>query len=160
MTKAILLRGPAGVGKSTIGKQLQEQLSGNWANLDVDLFKHMISKESSLFRSDTAHDVTLYFLEKLLQSDVSVVIEEIFKEPFYYQTLKLFEKYNCEVLTVFLTAPADTVVQRDKERAKHKGEDTIRMLHNEISPLSEKLIIDTSRNTTQETVDQIKAESA
>lgn len=158
MTKAILLRGPAGVGKSTTGRLLQEQLPGIWANLDVDLFKHMISKDSSAFRSDTAHEVALFFLGKLLQSDVSVIIEEIFKEPFYNQALKLFEKYNCEVLTVFLTAPADTVVQRDEGRTKHKGEDTIRMLHNEISPLSEKLVIDTAQNTIQDTVNRIKAE--
>ena len=160
MTKAILLRGPAGVGKSTIGRQLQEQLPGSWANLDVDLFKHMISKKSSMFRSDTAHDVALYFLEKLLQSNTNMVIEEIFKEPFYNQTLELFEKYNCEVLTVFLTATVDTVVQRDEARAKNKGEDTIRMLHDQIASLNEKLVIDTGQNTIQETVDRIKGEVA
>ena len=158
MTKTILLRGPAGVGKSTIGKQLQEQLSGNWANLDIDLFKHMISKDSSAFRSDTAHDVALYFIEKLLQSSVNIIAEEIFKEPFYKQTLELFEKYDYQILTVFLTAPVDTVVQRDAGRAKNKGEDIIKGLHSEIVSLNEKLVIDTSQNTIQEIADQIKAE--
>jgi predicted kinase len=158
MTKAVILRGPAGVGKSTIGQALRNQLADNWAYLDIDMLKHIIAADSSEFRSQTAHDMANYFIEKLLQHNTKIIIEEIFKADYYKKVISLLEKYNYETLTVFLTAPTKTLIQRDAARFKHKGEQTIKDLSQTIRPLKENLTLDTSKQSVNDLVKRILQE--
>ena len=153
---AILLRGPAGVGKSTIGGLLQTALGEGWAHLDIDRLKHVMSKESSEQRSRIAHDVANYFLEQLFSQKYQVIAEEIFFEPYFHQVVELCRQHNIRVHQFFLTAPLDVLLKRDQDRAvKTKGYENISKLFSLIQPLGTETVIDTTKYTPTEIVQQI-----
>jgi len=146
---AIIIRGPAGTGKSEISNQLKQNIS-NLIHLDIDKFKHIISKDSSTVRSTIAHNVGSFFLKQLMENNFDVIIEEIFREDYYDEVLKILEEADYKVIKIFLTASKETLLKRNKERAKNKGEEIISKLEQEIKPLNEDLIIDTTNKTIEE----------
>lgn len=152
MSFAILIRGPAGTGKSEISNQLKKDIS-NLIHLDIDKFKHIISKDSSTIRSTIAHNVGSFFLRQLIKNNFNVVVEEIFREDYYNEVIQILKRSNYKIVKVFLTASKETLLKRDKERAKNKGEEIISKLEQEIKPLNEDLIID----TTEKTIEEIKS---
>lgn len=157
MPFAILLRGPAGAGKSTLGELLKKRLP-NAVHLDVDRFKHIISLESSKTRSTIAHNVGLYFLKQLMEHEFPIIVEEIFL-PEYYQEVSVFlKKLPYTLLRVFITAPLEVLVERDRTRSvKTKGREVISRLHSEIQPIDEDLVIDSSKYSSDEIVEMILA---
>ncbi|OGN27933.1 MAG: hypothetical protein A3A33_04190 [Candidatus Yanofskybacteria bacterium RIFCSPLOWO2_01_FULL_49_25] len=155
-TTAIILRGPIGVGKSTIAEELKEELSDGWVHLDIDKLKHVISKDSSKLRTTIAHNVALYFLEQLIKNRFNVIVEEIFKEKIYRDAQDLLGRYNYKILKVFLTTPVDVSIERDKNRKnKTRGEKVVTDFHNQIKPLGEDLTIDTSKHSLEEAAELI-----
>lgn len=154
--KIILLRGPAGVGKSTIGEMLQIQLGEGWAFLDIDRLKHVISKNSSEKRSKVSHDVAYYFLKILFQNGYHIIAEEIFIEKYYREVLKICRQHNARVFQFFLSAPLHVLLQRDQDRVvKTKGKKNISKLHGLIQPTEGEIIIDTSKNSLEKIVSMI-----
>ncbi len=153
----ILIRGPAGVGKSTISKALKRKKEG-LVHLDVDSFKHLISKESSKTRTEIAHEVGSLFLQKLLEKGYSVVIEELFREKEYKEILKKVKKFKILVLKVFLKAPKKVLYLRDANRGKNKGKAVISKLHGIVKESGEDIVIDTSKVSVAEAVKKILLE--
>lgn len=154
--KIILLRGPAGAGKSTIGEMLKDKLGENWVHLDIDKIKHFISRKSSQTRSSIGHKVANYFIEELFNNGFNVIAEEIFVEEYYGQVLELAKKNDAVVYQFFLSAPLDTLVQRDLDReVKTKGKENVELLHGMINPLEGETILDTSSQTQSDLVDVI-----
>jgi len=149
MSFAIIIRGPAGAGKSEIASQLAQGLP-NSIHLDIDKFKHVISKDSSQIRNVIAHDVGSFFLKQLIKNNFNVVIEEVFREDYYHKIIQIFKESNYPVVTIFLTASKETLLKRDKERVKNKGEKIITRIEKEIKPLNEDLIIDTTNKKIEE----------
>ncbi len=152
MPFAIIIRGPSGVGKSSISKQLKQHIP-KLIHLDIDSFKHIISKESSDLRSEIAHKVGSFFLTQLIHNKFNVIIEEILREKYYREVTKLLKKSKYKVITIFLAASKDELIKRDKNRVKNKGVKIISALYQEITPLQEDLII----NTTNKTIKQVKS---
>lgn len=152
MPFAIIIRGPAGVGKSEISNKLRQDIP-NLIHLDIDLFKHIISEESSKVRSDIAHNVGSFFLKQLIQNNFNIIVEEIFREDYYLEIIRLLEESNYKIIKVFLSASKNILVKRDSKRAKNKGKEIISRLLKEIVPLDEDLIID----TTNKTINQVKS---
>lgn len=157
MPLLIILRGPAGIGKSTIASQLKEKIR-NAVHLDIDSFKHIISLKSSSERSKIAHNVGTTFTKELLENNFNVIAEEIFRADYYNEVKLLADGLKCERLTVFLTAPLEVLIKRDQERKyKTKGAEVITSLYNEIKYIDEDLNIDAVKNNTDEVITQILA---
>lgn len=155
MSFVVILRGPAGVGKSTISNKLKEKIQ-NAVHVDIDKFKHMISKESSNVRTNIAHKIGICFLQELIKNGFSIVVEEIFREDYYKELVKLFEDSNCLVTKVFISAPLEIVIQRDQRRTeKIKGTEVITKLWKEIQPIDEDIILDSSQYNSDEIVEKI-----
>lgn len=156
---AVVMRGPAGVGKSTIGNLLKSKIS-NSVHVDIDQFRQMISKESSDVRRTIARNVSRYFLEQLVENDYNVIIDEMFTDEAYYrEILGILEDAQYQITTVLLTAPVETAIERDLTRAvKTKGAETISKLHARIQPFGDELLtVDTSAHTAEETAGIIAA---
>ena len=147
----IILRGPAGSGKSTIANLLKNRFGGQWVHIDVDYFKHLISEDSSAERTNIAHQTANFLLEQLMQNDFSIIIEEIFRDGYYQEVKNLVTGYRYEVHTIFLKADEDILIDRDKQRPhKNKGEEIIRELNAQIQPGEGELVIDTSGKSPEE----------
>ena len=149
MSFAIIIRGPAGTGKSEISNQLKQDIP-NLIHLDIDIFKHILSKESSNVRSEIAHNVGSFFLKQLIKNKFNIVVEEIFREGYYLEVIRLLEKSRYKVIKIFLTASKEVLINRDKKRTKNKGVEIISKLQKEIIPLKEDLIIDTTDKSIKE----------
>lgn len=149
MSFAIIIRGPAGAGKSEISDQLKKDIP-NLIHLDIDKFKHIISKDSSKVRSTIAHDVGTFFLKQLINNNFNVVVEEIFRENYYNRIIQILKETDYTIIKIFLTASKETLLKRDKNRAKNKGKEIISKLEKQIKPLKEDLIIDTTHKTIEE----------
>lgn len=146
--RAIILRGPSGTGKSTVGNLLKQSIQGS-VHIDVDLLKHMISFESSETRSSIAHNVTLFFLKQLVRAGYStVIIDEIFRKDFFDQVTGVLKKYKLPVQSFFLMAEEADLIRRDRGRiGKTKGRQTIQRLYEEIVPFPEDIIIQTTKRS-------------
>ncbi len=149
MSIAIIIRGPAGAGKSEISNQLKNDIP-NLIHLDIDQFKHIISKDSSNVRSTIAHNVGSFFLKQLIKNHFNIVVEEIFMEDYYNKIIQILKESDYNIIKIFITASKETLLKRDKNRAKNKGEKIISKLEKEIKPLNEDLIIDTTNKTIKE----------
>ncbi len=147
MPFAIIIRWPAWVGKSTVAEQLQKEFP-NIVHLDIDKFKHLISQESSNARTNIAHSVGLHFLQQLVENEYNIIVEEVFRESYFASVKRFFEKTTYTFITVYIGAPLETVIQRDKERQiKTKGETVITKLWNQVQPLNEDVHIDNSKQS-------------
>jgi predicted ABC-type ATPase len=149
MSFAIIIRGPAGAGKSKVSNQLTKDIQ-NLIHLDIDMFKHIISKDSSKIRSTIAHDVGSFFLKQLIKNKFNVIVEEIFREDYYNEIIQILKKSDYAIIKIYLTASKAILLKRDKDRVKNKGKEIISKLKKEIKPLNEDLIIDTTHKTIEE----------
>ena len=152
---AIIIRGPAGVGKSTVGELLHHKLV-RAAHVDIDLFKQMISDESSVERTNIAHDTAMHFTKELHQHHYNIVVEEIFRSEHLAKWKKFLASLGYEIHTYFLTAPLPFLIERDAtRRIKTKGEVIITKLHEEITSKDGEKVIDMSKLSPELTVDEI-----
>ncbi|HIH24220.1 TPA: ATP-binding protein [Candidatus Woesearchaeota archaeon] len=151
----IIIRGPPAVGKSTIAKQLAAEIP-NTVHVDIDRLKHMISLQSSVPRTEIAHDVAKYFMKRLIQHKYNIVVEELFKEKHLRPISSILKKAGYRTTQVFLTAPTKVALKRNSEREKNKEEEIVLALHKEITPRDDDIIIDTAKSSIKQSVARIK----
>ena len=132
--KIILLRGPAGAGKSTIGALVTQSAPIHVE--DVDLEKHKISPESSHSRTSKAHEICMQRVE---ETAGPVLVEEIFRDA---QVELWKDRFGDLVETVFLNLDVEEAIKRNNARDKVKDEHTIRDLHAMLSPYECELVLD------------------
>ena len=149
---AIIIRGPAGAGKSTIAERLKKQIS-NSIHLDIDMLKWIISPESSSIRTKIAHNVGRSFINQLTKAKFNLIIEEIFRENYYLAIKKILKKNNYKIISIFLSAPVSTLKNRNKHRkTKTKDVKVIEKLSEEIKPFPTELVVDSSKKSKDEIV--------
>ncbi len=159
MNKVIVLRGPSGVGKSTISKLIQEKLGLNWCIIDVDNFKHyMPMKENQSNRperAEIAQDVSKYFAKKMYDKKYDVILEEMYKKPYNDSLVEFLTQNDISYIKVFLSAPIELVIARAQAREKEVPDDEIRRHYSEIEAYEDDFVIDTTNFTSQEITDLI-----
>lgn len=154
MPFAIIIRGPAGAGKSEISRLLIDKIP-SLVCLEIDVFKYMISEQPSPIRSAIAHEVGSFFLRQLIKNGFSMVLDEIFREDYYIQVTRELEEAGYKIIKVFVTAPKEVLVERDKARDKNIGEEMICRLSYEIISLDEDVVIDTSKKSAQQAAHEV-----
>jgi len=157
----VILRGPSGVGKSTISSIIQEKLGSNWTVIDVDKFKHYMplkeDKSNRAERTEIAHDVGNYFAKAMYDKGYNVILEEMYRQRHNDQLVQFLTSNNMSYVKVFLSAPLDALIQRSKEREKNVPEEETRRFYEEAQPLPEDLVIDTSTYSSEQAADMIIA---
>ena len=126
MSKIIIIRGPLGIGKSTISKKLAKDLDAEYFSVDELLTKNkldvidfeigFIPEENFLKINELIHPEIMENINK----NKSVVIDG----NFYHKTVleHLLSKFNQKDAFVFtLKANKDICIKRDSQREKPHG---------------------------------------
>lgn len=136
MNYIVIIRGPLGVGKTTISKKLAKKINAEYVSIDkvlednyLDLCKggKCIPVENFI----TANDIIGSKIRKWLGDGKNVVIDGNF---YHKEQIKYFEKNLKNNVFVFtLKCPLDTCILRDKNRPNSYGENATRAVYSLVS---------------------------
>ncbi len=159
MNKILILRGPSGVGKSTVSGIIQSKLGDTWSVIDVDGFKHFMpmkaEQSNRAERTKIAHDVSMFFAKEMYDKGYNVILEEMYKKHYNDRLVEYLKRYNMHFLKVFITAPVETVIERARLRDKEVPDDEIRRHYSEVEAFDDDLVIDSSIYSSEEIADFI-----
>ncbi len=148
MPKLIVIRGPLGVGKSTISKILAEKLHAHYISIDK------ILEENNLESTDGIPVENYLKANKILATLVSEREGACIVDGcFYYreQIDDLKRQFADDIIFVSLTSSVEKCIERDSNRATVYGEDAARYVHMITTQIKEGLAIDTTELHENET---------
>ncbi len=153
MPNILLIRGPLGVGKSTVAKAVADKLDASYVSIDGVLEELGLdtADENGIplenFLAANAHVI------ERLKSDVTAVIDG----NFYHkeQVDDFVARFGDAVRIVTLKAPVDVCIERDKARERSYGEDAARAVHSMVSSFDAGAVVDTDNKTEDEVVIEI-----
>ena len=156
--KSIIIRGPLGVGKSTVAKAVAEKIGGLYISVDQILKDHELDKTSDgegipLANFLKSNELILEEARKAHTVGKSVVIDG----NFYHkeQIEQLYAALGDETIAFTLKASVETCLIRDAARKKPYGEDATRVVHMFVSKFDHGTIVNTEIQTVDETVQVI-----
>lgn len=132
MSHFIIIRGPLGVGKSTIAAKLAEKIKGRVISIDAKLvelgFDKVQGESIPLKNFLKVNEFILEDAKYYLEHNISV----IFDGNFYFKEqikdlIDKFSDYKCNVFT--LKASLDSCVSRDARRNNSYGVDAARAVY-------------------------------
>ncbi|MBU1151823.1 AAA family ATPase [Patescibacteria group bacterium] len=154
MKKLIVIRGPLGVGKTTISKILAQNLGVGYLSLD------QIIDDNDLIPAN-AEGIPL---ESFLRANAIILDltkghknSHIIDGCFYYQEQidDLLERFNNSVEIVTLTCHVEKCIERDSKRQKVYGEDSARFVHMVTTRIRAGHEIDNTNLTVEKTIEKI-----
>jgi guanylate kinase len=159
MKNMVIIRGPLGVGKSTIAQILGKEIKGNYISIDDVLVRNHLDqideKEACIPLANFLKANQLIFpqINQAFQEGISVVIDG----NFYHkkQIKNLINNFPSESLVFTLTASLEICIQRDLQRPKPYGKDATTAVYNLVSKFDFGQVIDTSTLPIEETVNLI-----
>jgi len=153
----VIIRGPAGIGKTAIAKELAGRLSAHYMSVDLvlaenglDLIKNGIIKEENFLKSN---EIIIPEVIRNLDAGKSVVLDGNFYHRFQIEDLIAKVHYECFVFT--LKATLKNCIKRDNKRKEPLGEDNIRNMYELAARFSFGTFIETNGKTESEIVDEI-----
>jgi len=117
MKKAIILRGPSGVGKTWIARKISKK--HNYKHCDTDSFKLIFSKTRTLTRSKIAGKITYSYAKELIREGYNVIIEAL-PEKYIDKLIPLMKKRKYKIIEISLTAPLKVCIKNDLKRTDRK----------------------------------------
>lgn len=157
--KVIIIRGPLGVGKSTVGKIIAEKLGGQYVSIDQVLEEHGLDRaiEGEGIPVDNFLQANKIVIEQIASSFELKAI--VIDGNFYHkeQVENLVSLLGDDVHVFTLKASVDTCIQRDAARTKSYGEDAARVVHMFVSAFDYGEILDTEDRSIEETASMILA---
>jgi shikimate kinase len=154
MKKLIVIRGPLGVGKTTVSKILSQNLHLEYLSLDKIIDdNHLVAPDTDGIPLESYLKANEIILDLAHKSENSFIIDGCL----YYQEqiddlIKKFEN-NVEIFT--LTSHVDKCIERDSKRPKVYGEDSARFVHMVTTKIQAGHKIDNTDLTVEETVKKI-----
>ncbi len=161
MSYYIIIRGPLGIGKSTIAKKLAERLNGEHIPIDKVLEKHdldKVDKDVECIPAENfikANGIILPKAREKLGKGKILVFDACFyhKEPPEH-ILNRLSDYRHYIFT--LKAPLKVCIERDSKRKKTHGKDAAKAVHKLVSRFDYGMIINTEGKTADETAKEIQ----
>ena len=160
MTYFIMIRGPLGIGKSTIAKRLTRALRGTYLSMDKIVDKNRVTKKPAKDgMMDTinflkANEVMLPIVRELLSKGKFAITDGCFYRK--EQIVDIINKLGEDKVLVFdLKAPLKVCIERDKNRKLTYGSDAARVVYNAVSKFNYGIKIDTNGKTEEEVVKKI-----
>ncbi len=152
MKKVIIIRGPLGVGKSTIAKLLAKKLHAEYLSIDKILKDSHLEGTGGIPLENylKSNEIILHLISN---SKKTCIIDGCF----YYQEQidDLRQKIEDNITIFTLISRVDICIMRDSNRDLSYGEDAARFVHMITMKVKAGHEIDNSNLTIQETVEEI-----
>lgn len=146
--QTIIIRGPLGVGKSTVAKALAEELYGNYISVDDVLDEHHLADGDGI-PVENFIIANNFIAEKIKESNSPTIIDGNF---YYQEQIDDLIKKLPEAPSIFtITAPIETCLERDASRTKSYGENAARFVYDMVASVKIGTEIQ-SENTTKDQV--------
>ena len=152
MSYLIIIRGPLGVGKTTIAKVLANKIRGQYFSVDEILEKFKLG-----YDTEGGNIAQKSFLKtnEILEPKAKQVLEQnmpvIFDGNFYWPSHieDLVERLGVKYYIFNLQASLETCIQRDKDRDKTYGIAAAKAVYKRSTELEEGIEIDTAGSIDQ-----------
>ncbi|PIR76735.1 MAG: hypothetical protein COU32_00610 [Candidatus Magasanikbacteria bacterium CG10_big_fil_rev_8_21_14_0_10_42_10] len=153
MLKFIIIRGPLGVGKTTVSKMLAKDLGFEYISVDD------ILDEYKLDDGDGIPVESFLKVNEIIQSlTKKETLGYVVDGNFYYQDQidDFRNKFGNDISIFTLMSDVDTCRERDAQREKPYGKDAAEYVHMITSQVKAGKEIDTTHISAAETVEAIK----
>ncbi len=157
MTFYIIIRGPLGVGKSTISRKLAEELKAEYISIDKVLSENKLDQVECDIPENNfiqANDAIIPKAQELLSKGTPIIFDGNFY--FYRQISHLIENLEGRHYVFTLSASLETCLQRDRNRENNCGELAAKAVYNLVSRVRYGQSIDTENKSTEQVVKEIK----
>ncbi len=157
MSYYIIIRGPLGIGKSTIAENLSKQLKAKHFSIDKILDENNIEEWEDGYVSQKsfikANEIAVQRAKKDLEKGTPI----IFDGNFYFksQIEDLIKRLNFPHYVFTLKAPLGVCIDRDNQRSKGYGEDAATAVYKKSLEFNYGTIIDTENKTPTQTIKEI-----
>ncbi|OIO80301.1 hypothetical protein AUJ84_03975 [Candidatus Pacearchaeota archaeon CG1_02_32_132] len=143
--KLIILRGPAGVGKTTMGKLLKKRLGDSLLfNIDMICSDMIGGHPRKTEVRYAAHELCYLAAEKTLAKNL--IFERLFLDQSDIDHIvKLFSKLKYKIIVITLKASIEKLIRQDSKRLSPLGSEDIKRLH--------RLFIESKVKTTGKTIE-------
>lgn len=153
----IIIRGPAGVGKSSIARELEKELKANYISFDEVMSKHHIDNiEGDGISTENfikANNLVLKEANENLKKGNIVIFDGCFYREDQLKHLLQNLPFKNYIFT--LKAPIDVCLKRNTTRTRIMSEKAINEVHNLVSKNDFGKIIDTNGKSKKEVVNEI-----
>ena len=156
MTYYIIIRGPLGIGKTTIAKKLAKEINAEHISIDKILEENGLDKINNDYTPEDfikANEIVLPKVKQELAKGKIVIFDGCFY--FKEQIKHLEESLQAKGYVFNLKAPLKTCIARDKARKRVYGEDAARAVYKLVSGFDYGINIDTENKTEEEVVEFI-----
>lgn len=154
MKKLIIIRGPLGVGKTTVSLILAQKFQAKYISVDQILDDNkLVAPDADGIPLDSYLKANEIILDIASKSENSLVVDGCF----YYQEQidDLKNKFNNDVAIFSLVSDVEKCIERDSKRAKIYGEDSTRYVHMMTTKIKAGYEIDNNNLTIEEAVEKI-----
>jgi len=149
--KLIIIRGPLGIGKSTISKIISERINAKYLSLDKILDENNLIPEGEGIPLESFLNANKLILKEVTQNNLTII-----DGCFYYkeqiEDLENSLKHNLIILS--LTCSVEKCIERDSKREKVYGEDSARFVYMVTEKIKAGYYINTENLTTEETIEK------
>lgn len=118
MAHLVLIRGPAGSGKSTLSDKVGKRIKGNVVVLHKDLFHFQIPQRGKV----PVREILSLISEFLLSRNFSVVLDGLFGGATARKSIlelkRIARRANAKFTLVFLDTNKDVCLERNRKRKK------------------------------------------
>jgi adenylate kinase family enzyme len=162
MSYYIIIRGPLGIGKSTIAEALAKDINARYIAIDriVDNPRLITQETEEGYISQKnfiqANGIAVERVKKDLENKKSVVFDGNFYWKSQIDNLINRLDYPHHVFT--LKASLKTCIERDNKRIKTHGKDAAEAIYRKSTSFEYGEVIDTENKTEKEVVEEIKKE--
>jgi len=159
MSYYIIIRGPLGVGKSTIAQRLAKRLSAEYVPIDLVLEKHgldKVDKDAKCIPTENFIKVDEIIIPKIkekLKKGKKVIFDACFYHKEHIEHLIQNLPYPHYIFT--LKAPLEACIERDGKREKTHGRDAAIAVYNLVSKFDYGVVIDSKKKDVEQTVNEI-----
>jgi shikimate kinase len=155
----IIIRGPLGIGKTTIAKKLAKILNADYISIDK-ILKSMnldeIDQKQGRVPLDNflkADEKVIPAIKKSLENGKKVIIECCF---YHKENIEhLINSLDFKNYVITLKAPVEVCLERDRKREKCLGEQAAKDVHKLVSEFDYSIIIDTENKSEYQVIQEI-----
>jgi|TARA_Y100000034_G_scaffold20291_1_gene23149 predicted kinase len=131
MKRAIIIKGPSGVGKSSVSSLICK--NNNYKHCDADEFKWLFSHKRSKERTQIGESICYIYTKELIKNKYNIIIEAL-PGNYIKKLIPLLKKNKYKIIRIVLQAPLKQCIKNNTLR-KRKGydEQVIREVYDRLS---------------------------